>query len=387
MDPEIFRSEVRTWLAANADQAPRDYGAIMPPELRDAGVAWQQRLFAAGWAGIHWPTEYGGRGLTPDHQSIWVEECAYAEVPAFINMVGFVLAGQGLLRFGTDEQKQQHLRPIITAETVWCQLFSEPEAGSDLASLRTTAVADGDTFVVNGQKVWCSGGRISDWGILMARTNPDVAKHKGISFFLLDMHLPGIEVRPLRQMTGGSEFDEVFLTDVVIPADALLGPINEGWGVGMATLTNERGSIGAAQIAMQRRLDAMVALGAHADSSLGPVERDRLARLVARGHSLLAMGKRQGPAASVGSSLGKLGTTEMAFDNAVFKAELRGAEGMLWHADTKGLTAAPGGRIAGGSSQIQRSIIGERILGLPKEPSPPAPAAAATNSPRKGDDT
>ncbi|MEZ5374974.1 MAG: acyl-CoA dehydrogenase family protein [Acidimicrobiales bacterium] len=383
MDLETFRNDARTWLADNAERAPRDYGAIMPPEMRDAGVAWQQHLFAEGWAGIHWPTEYGGRGLTPDHQSIWVEECANAEVPAFINMVGFVLAGQGIQRFGTDEQKERHLRPIITAERVWCQLFSEPEAGSDLASLRTTAVADGDTFVVNGQKVWCSGGRISDWGILMARTNPDVAKHKGISFFLLDMSLPGIDVRPLRQMTGGSEFDEVFLTDVVIPADSLLGPINEGWGVGMATLTNERGSIGAAQIAMQRRLDAMVALGAQAEQQLGAVERDRLTRLVARGQSLLAMGKRQGPAASVGSSLGKLGTTEMAFDNAVLKAELRGPEGMLWNADTKGLTAAPGGRIAGGSSQIQRSIIGERILGLPKEPSANPPAT--TNDSKAAD--
>ncbi len=377
MDLDAFRTDVRTWLANNAEHGPRDYGAIMPPDLRDAGVAWQQRLYAAGWAGIHWPTEYGGRGLTAEHQSIWVEECAYAEVPAFINMVGFVLAGQGLLRFGTDEQKAQHLQPIITAEQVWCQLFSEPEAGSDLASLRTTAVADGDTFVVNGQKVWCSGGRISEWGILMARTNPDAAKHKGISFFLLDMNLPGIEVRPLRQMTGASDFDEVFMTDVVIPADALLGPINEGWGVGMATLTNERGSVGAGQIAMQRRLDAMVALGGGADSGLGPVGRDRLMSLVVRGKSMLAMGKRAGPAASVNSSLAKLGTSEMAFDNAVLRAELRGAEGMLWNAETKGLASAPGGRIAGGSSQIQRSIIGERILGLPKEPSLSPSATAA----------
>ncbi len=371
MELEDFRLEAKAWLADNARHAPNDYGAIMPPDQRDAGVAWQRRLHAAGWSGIHWPTDYGGRGLTPEHQSIWIEECAYAEVPAFINMVGFVLAGQGLLKFGTPEQKDRHLRPIIEADRVWCQLFSEPEAGSDLASLRTTAIADGDTFVVNGQKVWCSGGRISDWGILMARTNPDAAKHKGISFFLLDMSLPGIEVRPLRQMTGGSEFDEVFFTDVVMPADSLLGPLNEGWGVGMATLTNERGSIGAAQISMQRRLDAMIAMGSpkhEGDRPLGPIERHRLTQLVIRGQSLLAMGKRQGPAASVGSSLGKLGTTEMMFDNAVLRADLAGANGMLWNSEAKGLTSAPGGRIAGGSSQIQRSIIGERILGLPKEP-------------------
>ncbi len=187
-DLEDFRAAATAWVAANAREAPPDYGAILPPDMVDAGVAWQQRLFAEGWAGIHWPTEYGGRGLTPAHQSIWLEVCALAEVPPFINMVGFVLAGQGCQVYGTDAQKAEHLRPIITAERLWCQLFSEPEAGSDLASLRTTAVRDGDEYVVNGQKVWCSGGRYSDWGILMARTDPDLPKHKGISFFVVDMH-------------------------------------------------------------------------------------------------------------------------------------------------------------------------------------------------------
>jgi alkylation response protein AidB-like acyl-CoA dehydrogenase len=367
MDLDTFRTAARDWLAANKAEAPRDYGAIMPPELRDEGIAWQRRLFAEGWAGIHWPTEFGGRGLSAQHQSVWIEECAKVDVPAFINMVGFVLAGQGIQRFGTPEQRAEHLRPIITAERVWCQLFSEPEAGSDLASLRTTAVRDGEEYVVNGQKVWCSGGRISDWGILLARTDPAAPKHKGISFFLLDMHGPGVETRPLRQMTRDAEFDEVFLTDVRVPAANLLGPENEGWGVTMATLTNERGSIGAAQIAMQRRLDAMVAMG----GDLDPIQRDRLAALLGRGNALLAMGRRQGPAASVASSLGKLGTTEMMFDNAVLRADLAGAEGMLWGPEARGLTAAPGGRIAGGSSQIQRNIIGERILGLPKEPDAP----------------
>jgi alkylation response protein AidB-like acyl-CoA dehydrogenase len=364
MELEDFRSRASTWLAANKARAPRDYGAIMPPELRDEGVAWQQHLFAEGWAGIHWPEEFGGRGLTPEHQTIWIEECAKVDVPAFINMVGFVLAGQGIQRFGTPEQKAEHLRPILTAERVWCQLFSEPEAGSDLASLRTTAVADGEQFVVNGQKVWCSAGRVSDWGILLARTDPTAPKHKGISFFLLDMHSPGVETRPLRQMTRDAEFDEVFLTDVRVPTANLLGSLHEGWGVTMATLTNERGSIGAAQIAMQRRLDAMIAMG----GDLGPVKRDQLAALLTRGTSLLAMGRRQGPAASVASSLSKLGTTELLFDNAVLRTGLAGPAGMLWGPEARGLTAAPGGRIAGGSSQIQRNIIGERILGLPKEP-------------------
>ena len=367
MDLESFRAQAQAWVSANKTHAPPDYGAILPPDLVDRGIAWQRRLFAEGWAGIHWPTEYGGQGLSPEHQSIWLEICALNEVPPFINMVGFVLAGQGTQIYGTPEQKAEHLRPIITADRVWCQLFSEPEAGSDLASLRTTAVRDGEEWVVNGQKVWCSGGRYSDWGILMARTNPDVPKHKGISFFLIDMHSPGVETRPLKQMTGEAEFDEVFFTDVRMPADALLGPIHEGWGVGMTILTNERGSIGAAAIGTQRRLDALAALG---DDGLGPIETQRLMQLLAQGMSYRYMGQRQGPAASIGSSLNKLGITELMFGTAELRADIAGAEAMLSGHGSNALLAAPGGRIAGGSSQVQRNIIGERILGLPKEPSP-----------------
>ena len=181
-------------------------------------------------------------------------------MPPFINMVGVVLTGGSLLLFGTPEQQAEHLRPIITADHVWCQLFSEPGAGSDLASLATRAERDGDGCVITGQKVWCSNGRVADCGICMARTDPTVPAHKGISFFLVDMHAEGIDVRPLRQMTGGSEFDEVFFDDVWVPADRLLGPRGRGWGVGMAMLTNERGHIGASAIGLERRLDAMAAM-------------------------------------------------------------------------------------------------------------------------------
>jgi alkylation response protein AidB-like acyl-CoA dehydrogenase len=214
--------------------------------------------------------------------------------------------------------------------------------------------------------VWCSNGRISDWGICMARTNPDVAPHKGISFFLVDMHAPGIEVRPLRQMTGGAEFDEVFLDEVRVPAACLLGAENEGWNVGMATLTNERGHIGASTISLQRRLDSMAALGGGLDA----VERDQLSGLIARGQSYLALAQRQGPVASVAASLMKLGVTEMLFDVAMLRAEIAGADGMLVDDASLGVLAAPAGRIAGGTTQVQRNIIGERILGLPKEPRP-----------------
>ncbi len=204
-------------------------------------------------------------------------ECAVAGVPSMFNMVGLVLAGQAVQKFGTPEQKARHLRQTLTTEHVWCQLFSEPGAGSDLAGLSTRAERDGDNFVVNGQKVWCSGGRYSNWGILMARTDPDAKKHDGISFFLCPMDLPGIEVRPLKQMTGEAEFDEVFFTDVQLPADHLLGPLHGGWGVGMAVLTNERGHIGTSVIGLERRLESMSKLAE--GRRLGAMERQRLMKL------------------------------------------------------------------------------------------------------------
>ena len=288
---EEFAESAAKWLAAHQAEAPPDYGAICPPELVDAGRAWQRLLFDSGHAGIHWPVEHGGQGLSNEHQAAWLIECAKAGVPPVLNMVGLVLAGGAILRYGTPEQQEQHLRPTLTGEQVWCQLFSEPGAGSDLGSLSTKAERDGDHFIVNGQKVWCSGGRISDWGILMARTNPDAKKHEGISFFLCPMDLPGIEVRPLKQMTGGAEFDEVFFTDVHLSADRLLGPLHGGWGVGMSVLTNERGHIGTAIISLERRLDSFSALGAERD--LGPVARQRLAALIARGNSYKALAQRQ----------------------------------------------------------------------------------------------
>ena len=365
-DLDDFRSGVAGWLSANKQHAPRDYGAICPPDLIAEGVAWQKRIFDAGYAGLHWPLEHGGRGLTPAHHGVWVEECAKAAVPPVLNMVGLVLAGGAVMAFGTDEHKRTHLRATLAADHVWCQLFSEPGAGSDLGSLSTRAERDGDRFIVNGQKVWCSGGRCSNWGILMARTNPDAPKHEGISFFLCPMDLPGIEVRPLRQMTGEVEFDEVFFTDVELPADSLIGPIHGGWGVGMAVLTNERGHIGASIIGLERRIEQMAALGR--GRGLDTTQRQHLAGLVSRGIAYKAVAQTQGPVASTASSLMKLGITEMMFDIAMLRGDISGAEAMLEGADATGMLAAPGGRIAGGSSQVQRNIIGERLLGLPREP-------------------
>jgi alkylation response protein AidB-like acyl-CoA dehydrogenase len=367
---EEFQRDAAAWLAVNAADAPRDYGAICPPDLVDHALDWQRRLTEAGWAGIHWPVEHGGRGLTAEHNGAWLLECARAGVPAVFNMVGFVLAGGAVLRYGTPDQQAVHLRSTLATDHVWCQLFSEPGAGSDLGSLSTRAELDGDRYLVNGQKVWCSGGRYSNWGILMARTRPldEAPKHDGISFFLMPMDLPGVEVRPLRQMTGEAEFDEVFFTDVELPRDHLLGPLHGGWGVGMAVLTSERGHIGTSVIGLERRLDQMARL---ADGrALAPVERQSLARLLASGTAMKAMAQRQGPIASTAASLMKLGITEMMFDVAMLRGDLDGAATMLDGPAATGMLAAPGGRIAGGSSQVQRNIIGERLLGLPREPRP-----------------
>ena len=363
---EELRSRAATWLATNRQHAPRDYGAICPPDLVNEGVAWQRLIYDNGFAGLHWPTEFGGQGLTPAHHGAWVEECAKAGVPPVLNMVGLVLAGGAVMTFGTDELKQQHLRSTLSAEHVWCQLFSEPSAGSDLGSLSTRAERDGDRFIINGQKVWCSGGRCSNWGILMARTDFDAKKHEGISFFLIPMDLPGIDVRPLKQMTGESEFDEVFFTDVELPAEYLIGPLNGGWGVGMAVLTNERGHIGASVIGLERRLESMASLGRGA--GLLPSQRQELAALLSKGTAYKAMALTQGPVASTASSLMKLGITEMMFGVAMLRGDISGANAMLDGPDAIGMMSAPGGRIAGGTSQVQRNIIGERLLGLPREP-------------------
>jgi alkylation response protein AidB-like acyl-CoA dehydrogenase len=368
---EEFAQEAKQWLAENKHLAPRDYGAICPPDMVDEGLAWQKHLYASGKAGIHWPVEFGGQGLTAAHQAQWLYECALVGVPGVFNMVGLVLTGGAVQKFGTPEQQAKHLNATLRAEHVWCQLFSEPGAGSDLGSLSTKAERDGDRYIVNGQKVWCSGGRYSNWGILMARTNPDAPKHEGISFFVLDMSLPGIEIRPLKQMTGEAEFDEVFFTDVEMPAEALLGPLHGGWGVGMAVLTSERGHIGTSVISLERRLDSISRLAEGRD--LSPTERQEIVKLLSKGMAYKAMAQRQGPVASTAASLMKLGITEMMFETSILRSNISGMDSLLEGPEAFGVLSAPGGRIAGGTSQVQRNIIGERLLGLPREPSAKKP--------------
>ena len=337
----------------------------MPPALHDRARSWQRRVHEAGFAGIHWPVEYGGRGLDRSATAIWAEECARAQVQPYLNLQGLILAGEAILRSGTDEQKRRYLPPTLSGETLWCQLFSEPDAGSDLASLKTTAVRDGDRFVLNGQKVWCSNGQFAEQGILLARTDPTEPGHRGISFFLLDMASPGVEVRPLTQMTGDQEFCEVFLDDAETPLDTLLGPEHGGWLVAMQVLQDERGSSGASGlISLERRLAHLGSL-----KNDDPVLGDELMRLLVRGHALKAMLMRSG-AGPAAASASKLLRTELEFDAELAEVTLRGADGMLAGESTDRMLYAPGMKIAGGSSEIQRNIIGERLLGLPREPRP-----------------
>lgn len=342
---------------------PADWGAILPGEMTPVGRAWQRDLFDAGFAGIDWPVEFGGQGLTPAHSMAFRSAAAHVEAPAVLNMVGLVLTAGALLTFGTEQQKAEHLPPTVRGERVWCQMFSEPDAGSDLASLTTKAEKDGDSWRVNGRKVWTSAGYAADWGILMARTKSlaEAPKHEGISFFVVDMQTPGLETRPLRQMTGSAEFDEVTFTDMNLPATSLLGPEHGGWGVAMGALTRERGFIGGGAKALQRRLEALLQV-----TTVSKAEQDRRVAAYAQGRTLEMLAQRQGPTASVASSLAKLGLAELAMEMAAVRAT--GADAMLKGGASDAVVSSPGARLGGGTSEVQRNIIGERLLGLPREP-------------------
>lgn len=361
-----FRTDVVGYLgdAKRTGTACPAYGAILPPALFEPAQRWQAHCFERGFAGLHWPTEHGGRGLTRAHSAIWYEECARAAIAPYLNLQGTVLAGEALLRAGTEAQKAAYLRPTIDGSKVWCQLFSEPGAGSDLAGLQTKAELDGERFVLNGQKVWSSNADLADYGILMARTDATRPAHKGISFFCYDMSLPGTDVRPLVQMTGDAEFCEVFLTDVSMPADALLGELNEGWRVAMAVLEDERGSFGAAgAISLNQRLDELKGIVGGMD----PASRDSVVDLMVRGKALgRLLGRNDGDPTR--APIAKVLRSELDFDAAGTELMAAGPDALLSGDLVEQFLYAPGMRIAGGSSEIQRNIIGERLLGLPREP-------------------
>ena len=382
-----FRVEVRAWLEAHAPVkgGPEDFSTgflentMDPAEFNRRVKSWQELLVDEGWAGITWPAAYGGRGGTAMQNVIWGQEAGQFGVTVNNYAVGIGMAGPTILRHGTDEQKQRYLRPMLRGDEVWCQLFSEPDAGSDLANISTRAVRDGDEFVVTGQKVWTSGAADSDWGILLARTDPDVPKHKGITYFLVDMATPGFDIRPLKQMTGSEHFSEVFLDEVRIPVDNVLGEVNGGWACAITTLSNERGLIAGANKSSDSM--ALIELARKRGRTDDPTLRQSLVdcwirQQIQRFHgyrlqTALSKGVPPGPETSVmklfaAEYLRRLGNTSL---------ELLGPEGMLLADDAPAGTEwqarflfAPAIRIAGGSNEVQRNIMAERVLGLPGEP-------------------
>ncbi len=364
---DTFRESVNEFIDSSTQDgtACPSFGAIMPPALFERARTWQQLCFANGFAGIDWPTEYGGQGLSFEHAQVWSEECARRGVAAYMNFQGFVLAGGAILKFGTDEQKERYLRATLAAEILWCQLFSEPDSGSDLVSLGTRADATGDGWLVNGQKVWSSTAQLAQHAILLARTDIDEPGHRGISFFLFDMESPGVEVRPITQMTGDQEFCEVFLTDALLAPDDLLGPLHGGWTVATSVLADERASVGSAGIALRRNLEAMAVEGAVSND----VFRDNLMALQTTGEALLQLFTRSAGDPLLGP-LTKLANTEISSAMTQFAIDTQGPAGMLDNPATEPFLYAPGMRVAGGTSEIQRNLIGERLLGLPREPRP-----------------
>src|ERR1700704_1491961 len=366
-----FRDEVRTWIEENHPGPEPEAGL---EEVMAFRREWQQKLHGAGWAGISWPKEYGGRGATMIEQAIFVGEAARQEAPGPANVLALAMGGPVVIAHGTDEQKQRYLQPILTAEEIWCQGFSEPEAGADLAALKTRAVQDGDDWVVTGQKVWTSGAQYSKWCMLVARTDTEVAKHKGLTYFLMDMEQDAVQVRPLRQITGEAEFNELFLEEARIPDANVVGGVGNGWKVALTTLMNERAGLGfALQIRLRQLLDDVVAQAGERGLLEDPLYADSLAELHIRCESLRLLAwkgltdvERYGQPGPEGSLVKWLWSdtnqrlTQLA-------AEIVGPEaltdGTTWSYE---LLRARGNTIEGGTTEVLKNIVAERVLGLPR---------------------
>ena len=382
-----FRDELRAWLTAHV---PKDWNEwrekpieVSFPYLR----AWQRTLQEGGWAAVSWPKEYGGRGASLMQQAIFWEEIARAEAPPMANALGLGLIGPTIIAFGTEQQKKRFIPKILSAEEIWCQGFSEPNAGSDLASLQTEARLEGDHYVVNGQKVWTSYGWVGDWCELVVRTDPNVPKHKGLTVLLVDMKSQGVEVRPLRQMTGESEFNELFFRDVRVPAGNLLGKVNDGWNVAVSTLMYERGSYGARLHPLfKRNINRLIELsrifpGNGRPAAQDPQMRQKLAQCYAeieimrwnqlRAFSRITASGVPGPEGSIQ----KIFWSELNQRVQQVAQELLGPYGQLLSGDSHavdhgiwsyGYLRTRGNTIEAGTSEVQRSIIGHFVLGLPK---------------------
>ena len=383
--PELddFRARVREFLATHAPRAGTEHH-----EDGDAvvarGKAFQNALADAGLAALTYPSEFGGAGLDAAHQKVFDEESNDYEMPSRQFMVGIGICAPTLLEHGTNDQRRRYLPALLRADAVWCQLFSEPGAGSDVASLQTRAERDGDEWVVNGQKVWTSGAHYSDYGLLVARTNRDVPKHRGITMFICDMHAPGVTSRPLRQIDGRAHFNEVFLDDVRLPADAVVGEVDDGWRVTLAMLANERVAIGAGGSSQSLSSDgygSVLRLARARGCTDDPHVRQELVELYVLERILALLGMRirealvSGRAPGPEGSVAKLAATALGKQSASLGMAIAGAGSLAWDGDqvdgsdpAAAFLFAPMLGIAGGTTEIQKNIIGERVLGLPKDP-------------------
>jgi alkylation response protein AidB-like acyl-CoA dehydrogenase len=368
-----FRAEIRGWLEENLAEEQRGGRRSFGEVSRE----WSRKIFEAGYGGLTWPKEYGGAGAPYSHQAIFFEEWARHEAPPHIGVIGLGMAGPTIIAHGTDAQKARYLEPILSADEIWCQGFSEPGAGSDLAGLRTRADLQGDQFVVNGQKVWSSFAHIADWCILVTRSDPRSEKHAGLTYMVVDMHSPGVEVRPLRQITGEAEFNEIFFTDVHVPVENVLGEIGNGWQVAMTTLLHERGTLGFALTArLEVEIRKLIALARERNVE-DPIIRDKIARewielqaLKYTNYRALSKLMKTGIPGPEGSGI-KLYWSEANQRVTKIALEILGDEAQVMDGERDGYwqfsqLRSRGNTIEAGTSEILRNIVAERVLGLPR---------------------
>ena len=365
-----FRDQLRAWLADN-HPGPEPEGDVAGFEFRRA---WQRRLHDDDWAGVSWPKEYGGRGATLVEQAIYNEELARAQAPSTANVLGLAMGGPTVIAHGSEEQKRRYLEPILSADEIWCQGFSEPEAGSDLASLKTRAVRDGDEWVVTGQKVWTTLAHHAKWCMLVARTDQDAPRHKGLTYFLMDMDQDAVQVRPLRQITGEAEFNELFIEEARIPHENIVGGEGNGWNVAITTLMHERATLAfGLQIRVKITLGELLAEARESGAAEDPIIRDRLAQLyieseVLRLNALRGLSSimRTGVPGPEGS-LGKWQWADVNQALTELAVDLRGPRAVLdddrW---TYRYLRARANSIEGGTTEILKNIVAERVLGLPR---------------------
>ena len=372
-DEAAFRAELRAWLDASLPEERRGGRGGAQRFDNTFGREWSRMLYDAGYAGLTWPKEYGGAGAPHSFQAIFYEEMARAHAPSHVGVIGLGMAGPTIMAHGSDEQKEAHLSKILSAEEIWCQGFSEPDAGSDLAAVRTRAERRGELYVLNGQKVWSSFAHIADFCILITQSDPDAPRYRNLTYLIVDMHAPGVEVRPLRQITGEAEFNEIFFNDVEVPVSNRLGEEGEGWQVAMTTLLHERATLG---FALTAALDAGVnrlldVAREHVNGDAGKRERVaaewiELQALRYTNYRSLGTYERTGIPGPEGSAV-KLRWSEQNQRMTKLGRELLGPEGILddgwWHHQQ---LRSRGNTIEAGTSEVLRNIVAERVLGLPK---------------------